>query len=114
MHVIVKIVIPDEVLQKQEQLSREEYDIMKQHARIGEDMLWNGPSPLLLMAREIAQGHQEDPDGTSYPHGALASSRSPTCTTPLSAPVFTASPLLKKRLCVASVQEWPELSLPKP
>nr|WP_281353971.1 HD domain-containing phosphohydrolase [Solidesulfovibrio aerotolerans] len=71
LHDIGKIGIPDAVLLKPEQLSDEEYAIMKEHSRIGGEMLRNSSTPLLIMAREIALYHHERPDGTGYPHGIL-------------------------------------------
>ena len=69
LHDIGKISIPDAVLLKPGRLSGEEYTIMKEHAHIGGEMLRNASTPLLTMAREIALGHHERPDGTGYPRG---------------------------------------------
>ena len=42
---------------------------MKTHAVIGGNLLADGRSPLVQMARTIALSHHEKWDGTGYPHG---------------------------------------------
>lgn len=71
LHDIGKIGIPDAILLKPGSLSDEEYAIMKKHSRIGAEMLQRASTPLLSMARDIAWGHHERPDGTGYPHGLV-------------------------------------------
>ena len=69
MHDIGKIGIPDAVLCKPGKLTREEYDIMKTHAIIGQQILLGSKIPMLEMAAEIAAFHHERWDGTGYPFG---------------------------------------------
>ncbi len=69
MHDIGKIGIPDRILLKQDQLSFEEYEIMKAHTKIGANILDGSDVPLLQMAREIALCHHERWNGTGYPRG---------------------------------------------
>ena len=71
LHDIGKIGIPDAILLKPGKLSDAEYAVMKDHARIGAEMLRHSATPLLAMAREIAWGHHEHPDGTGYPTGRV-------------------------------------------
>lgn len=74
LHDIGKVGIPDHILQKPGKLTNEEFQIMKQHARIGGETLdaasrMNPDHAYLLMARDIAMTHHERFDGTGYPHG---------------------------------------------
>lgn len=69
MHDIGKIGIPDRVLLKPGKLDAEEWDIMKQHPKIGVDILGDDKSELLTLAREIAISHHEKFDGSGYPNG---------------------------------------------
>jgi putative nucleotidyltransferase with HDIG domain len=67
LHDIGKIGIPDAVLQKPGRLTREEFDLIKQHPVIGRRILESvqGFAPYLA-AVEL---HHENWNGTGYPHG---------------------------------------------
>ena len=54
MHDIGKIGIPDRILLKPDRLTRDEWDVMKSHARIGYDILHNSPSQYLRMGATVA------------------------------------------------------------
>jgi putative two-component system response regulator len=69
MHDIGKVGIPDRVLLKRDGLTPEELDIMRQHTRIGYDILADSAAPMLQMAAKIALTHHEKFDGTGYPSG---------------------------------------------
>jgi two-component system response regulator RpfG len=69
MHDIGKIGIPDEILLKPGSLSVEEFAVIKQHTRIGHDILKDSPSKYLQMGAVIALGHHEKYDGSGYPQG---------------------------------------------
>ncbi|MCX7571300.1 HD-GYP domain-containing protein [Tumebacillus sp. DT12] len=76
LHDIGKIGIPDSVLNKPGKLTPEEYDIMKQHPVIGEELLRRvyQHSTVLTEAEreqmlEIVLYHHERPDGRGYPKG---------------------------------------------
>lgn len=74
LHDIGKVGIPDSVLLKPGKLSREEFEIMKQHARIGaealeDSALQSSSCDFLSTAAEIARYHHERFDGSGYPHG---------------------------------------------
>jgi putative two-component system response regulator len=69
LHDIGKIGIPDRILLKPGKLSAEEFEIMKQHAGVGAEILAGGRSGLLRTAQEIAHHHHERWDGTGYPAG---------------------------------------------
>jgi putative two-component system response regulator len=47
----------------------EEFDVMKQHAMFGYELLHGSSSALLQAAAEIAKGHHEKFDGSGYPSG---------------------------------------------
>ena len=69
MHDIGKVGTPDNILLKPGKLDADEFAIMKDHARIGHEILANSRSPLLLAAAEIAYSHHEKFDGSGYPQG---------------------------------------------
>lgn len=71
MHDVGKIGIPDAILLKPGNLTREERSIMETHTRLGEAILRISDSPLFLMAGEIALSHHERWDGSGYPHGLV-------------------------------------------
>lgn len=71
MHDVGKMGIPDAILQKPGKLTPEEWDIMKQHARIGAEIIGEDSSSLLQMARRIALYHHEKWDGSGYPQGLV-------------------------------------------
>jgi len=69
MHDTGKIGIPDTILKKKGKLSIEEWGIMKQHSRIGFDILNKSDAPVFKLAAEIALNHHEKWDGSGYPNG---------------------------------------------
>lgn len=72
LHDVGKIGIPTEVLNKPGRLTNEEFAIMKQHSRMGADMLRDIPTqgePLVKYAYEICRWHHERYDGRGYPDG---------------------------------------------
>lgn len=69
MHDIGKLGVPDEILKKAGQLEPEEFEAIKQHTKIGADILSGSRSELVQMAEKIALTHHEKWDGTGYPNG---------------------------------------------
>lgn len=71
MHDVGKIGIPDAILQKPGKLDLWEWEIMRQHPRMGAEILssHNDASDLLELARVIALTHHEKWNGTGYPDG---------------------------------------------
>ncbi len=69
MHDVGKVGIPDHILLKPGRLDPAEFEIMKQHAAKGHQILDGSSSPLLQMAATIALSHHEKYDGTGYPQG---------------------------------------------
>lgn len=69
MHDIGKVGLPDSILHKEGALSSEEMELMKEHTKIGADILTGGDSTLLEMAYQVALGHHERWDGTGYLNG---------------------------------------------
>lgn len=67
MHDIGKCKIPDEILQKKGTLTDDEYRIIKQHPRLGYDILKNIPMDPRI--KNAALMHHERCDGTGYPFG---------------------------------------------
>jgi len=75
LHDIGKVGIPDRILLKPEQLTPQEFEIMKTHTTIGlnaitsSERLIDSPNSFLRFAREIAWTHHERWDGRGYPRG---------------------------------------------
>jgi len=69
MHDIGKIGIPDSILLKGGPLTPEQDVVMKNHPRMGYDILKGSPSKYLSMGAIIALGHHEKYDGSGYPTG---------------------------------------------
>jgi putative two-component system response regulator len=69
MHDIGKVGIPDQILLKPGRLTLEEFEVMKQHALFGYEILKGSSSKVLNTGAEIARGHHEKYDGTGYPSG---------------------------------------------
>jgi putative two-component system response regulator len=77
LHDIGKVGIPDHVLLKPGKLTPDEFEIIKQHPRIGRDAIARALADLgdedaqfLQVAQDIAYGHHEKWDGSGYPQGA--------------------------------------------
>ena len=66
LHDVGKIAVSDLILLKPGRLTREEFESMKAHTRLGAQILSGGRFPLLQMAEEIARTHHERWDGTGY------------------------------------------------
>jgi PAS domain S-box-containing protein len=74
LHDVGKVGIPDSVLLKPGKLTREEWQVMQLHTRIGGEILSVAGSSLsqktwLAMANTIALQHHEKVDGSGYPNG---------------------------------------------
>jgi putative two-component system response regulator len=69
LHDVGKIGIPDSILLKPGKFTDAEYQVMKRHCAIGDDLLSNGQSDLVRAAQLIALNHHEKWDGSGYPHG---------------------------------------------
>jgi putative two-component system response regulator len=67
LHDVGKIAIPDRVLLKKGKLTRKEYELMKQHPIIGDDLCQTVRS--LDAVRPIVRHHHERIDGRGYPDG---------------------------------------------
>jgi putative two-component system response regulator len=65
LHDVGKIGIPDRVLLKRGRLTRREYDVMKQHPVIGDDLCRSVRS--LERVRPVVRHHHERIDGRGYP-----------------------------------------------
>jgi putative nucleotidyltransferase with HDIG domain len=70
LHDIGKMAIPDAILRKPGRLTPEEQSLMREHARLGYQMLRR--IPFLQEASNIVYSHQERYDGSGYPRGLKA------------------------------------------
>lgn len=69
MHDIGKVGISDAILNKSGKLTPEEFEIMKTHTTIGEEIFKNSNRLILRAAGEIAGSHHEWWNGEGYPRG---------------------------------------------
>jgi response regulator RpfG family c-di-GMP phosphodiesterase len=73
LHDIGKVGISDNILTKPGKLTSEEFEVMKEHAKIGGDLISDiylkTGSPSLRIAFELTMYHHEKWDGTGYPAG---------------------------------------------
>ncbi len=69
MHDIGKVAIADAILNKPDRLTKEEFEIMKEHTNIGYEMLKNSQRTLMKAAAIVAYEHHERFDGEGYPRG---------------------------------------------
>jgi len=68
MHDIGKVGIADHILLKPGRLTPDEFEIMKQHAMFGHEILKGSSSRVLQAGAEIARAHHEKFDGSGYPN----------------------------------------------
>lgn len=66
MHDIGKLMISEEILDKPDKLTDEEYAIMKNHVLYGEALLSKCPGDIMKIAKTIALEHHERWDGSGY------------------------------------------------
>lgn len=69
LHDIGKVGIPDAILHKPGKLTPEEWEIMKTHAQLGQDMLSGRDLALFQIGATIAGNHHEKWNGSGYPRG---------------------------------------------
>ena len=71
VHDIGKVVMPDHIVLKSEDLDQAERELMRRHTTLGADILSRGPSELFRTAEAIAAHHHERWDGGGYPSGLI-------------------------------------------
>lgn len=69
MHDVGKVAIPDAVLNKPGKLTPEEFELIKEHANYGYNMLNHSNREIIKTAAIIAYQHHEKYNGTGYPNG---------------------------------------------
>ena len=69
LHDIGKIAVPDAILNKPDRLSAAEFEVVKAHAEVGEQIL--APVPFLDGVRRIVRHDHERWDGGGYPDGLM-------------------------------------------
>lgn len=74
LHDIGKVGIDDATLRKSSALDSKEFELMKQHAMLGGVAIGRiieevGEASFLIVAKEMAETHHENWDGTGYPNG---------------------------------------------
>ncbi len=71
MHDIGKVGITDNILLMPGRLNGDEFEVMKQHALYGYEILKESSSQILQAGAAIARGHHEKFDGSGYPYGLM-------------------------------------------
>jgi response regulator RpfG family c-di-GMP phosphodiesterase len=69
LHDVGKVGIPDSILNKPGKHTPEEWEVMKTHAMIGEEILAKSDKRILQLGSIIAGQHHEKWDGNGYPRG---------------------------------------------
>ena len=69
MHDIGKVGIEDSILKKPAKLTKEEFEIMKEHSVLGYEMLKHSHRDIFKTAAIVAKQHHEKWDGSGYPNG---------------------------------------------
>lgn len=69
MHDVGKIGVPEAILHKPGKLTPEEFEIMKQHAQTGYEILRKSNRSIMTTAAIVALQHHERWDGKGYPQG---------------------------------------------
>jgi len=72
LHDIGKMAIPEDVLNKEGKLTKEEFDIIKNHPRRGYELLKEAKGDFCDTARDVCLHHHERVDGKGYPDGLKA------------------------------------------
>lgn len=67
LHDLGKISVPDHILGKKEQLTEQEYQVIKTHPEVGWRLL--AEHPLAGLAEAAVRAHHKTPDGNGYPRG---------------------------------------------
>lgn len=71
LHDVGKIGIPDSILLKPGPLDTQDREIIERHSELGNRMLADGRSPVLILGAQIALTHHERWDGSGYPDGLV-------------------------------------------
>ncbi|WP_100641778.1 DUF3369 domain-containing protein [Alteromonas facilis] len=69
LHDIGSTKVPHAIIQKPEELSSEERELIKRHTKFGYDILSGSDRPVIQLAATLAYQHHERWDGTGYPNG---------------------------------------------
>ena len=69
MHDVGKIGVPEAILNKAGKLTDAEFDVIKNHARTGYEILKKSNRPIMKAAAVVALQHHERWDGFGYPQG---------------------------------------------
>jgi response regulator RpfG family c-di-GMP phosphodiesterase len=69
MHDIGKVAIADNILLKPGKLTKDEFNVIKTHSKIGWEILKGSKREILKLAATIAYEHHEKWDGSGYPRG---------------------------------------------
>lgn len=69
LHDIGKVFIPEEILRKPGRLTEDEFELMKEHPKLGHDLIRAIAPGLSGLVSLVAHQHHERQDGSGYPRG---------------------------------------------
>jgi len=69
MHDTGKVGVPEYLVKKKDKLTKDEFNLLKNHTTIGYNILYDEDDELLKTAAIIAKEHHEKYDGSGYPDG---------------------------------------------
>jgi HD-GYP domain-containing protein (c-di-GMP phosphodiesterase class II) len=69
LHDLGKVLIPEEILRKPGRLTEAEFDRMKQHPKLGYQLIRSIAPSLSGLVSQVAYQHHERQDGSGYPRG---------------------------------------------
>ena len=69
LHDIGKILLSDAILENTGAFDTAEWAAMREHTRLGSEILWPCDDPLVRLAAIVAEFHHERWDGSGYPDG---------------------------------------------
>jgi putative two-component system response regulator len=69
LHDVGLVGVPEDILNKKDELAAFEFEYIKRHPNIGGDLLNGSPSLIIQLGETIARTHHERWDGSGYPKG---------------------------------------------
>lgn len=69
LHDVGKVMVPREILNKPAGLTKDEFEVVKEHARLGWDLVHDGFQNIMPTSSIVVLQHHERLDGSGYPSG---------------------------------------------
>ncbi len=75
IHDLGKLTIPEDIINKPERLTKEEYNLIKKHPTLSYELIKDEPN-IPNTVKEAVLSHHENEDGTGYPNGTRGENQS--------------------------------------